>query len=1211
MPTTRLRIVTAYLALVGLIACGPAGPGGPGSETLAVLRITVADTLPAETSTTVTLTAIGNRGSDPLAGFSGTATLELDAGTVAPATVELTNGTGSVDATLGGFVGTVTLIARVGSVSASATIDLQPIEVVPGDPAANAAGALPWIPFVGREEDYRDDAPDVPGLMLSFRAAGAVLHEDAAIGQLNDLLARYGAGIAGFGPGLPGQFGPTLTLWLPTADPTAMAAAIAALREEPLLDHVHRRFLLEPYEELPEAEPEIATAAVGPIGEDSLATWTWEREDQPQPESDANWGYERIRVPQMWNLNGGAEVASRALRAEPWVAIIDGSAIYDHPDLRLTAGPYSAPTTRPHTADTAAANDHATHVGGTIAATFINREGIEGINPFANLMHQPATPTSSDYGLTTLMVLDDRIRVVNLSGGISWKSGTINPNTSATKQQEVTAAGGELAHVLAVRRASGNPVPIIVASAGNDSNHPNLDGALIEARWNSPMANAALVHGDPGILVVEAVGRDGSGTIARAAFSNAGGQVSAPGVAIVSTGATQPYLPKKGTSMAAPHVTGVASYLLALRPEATNEQVIRAILDTAEPVAGAAPLIDAFAAAMALDAILGGHPRALHALLDVDDGTLDGNLRVDPFTGIEVPLEQDAFGPRGDGVIDMRDFRRFRDALLLVEGSVALELDGPFHLKRDLDLDGFVATPDEENVFPRFDFNGDGLISRKATAFVGGVLQAELTDLQVLEALWQDPVIDAAALWGLLDSGDVHLDLDDAFSELGAVAAEVTFTLVETEAVVATVTLEAMRQHVTTLPVGAYDVDVTYLDAGGAPLATGADRVAVGLGGDVAARLDPRRPPRAVALHTRHGLLARSSGGVVAWGANDWGQVGDGTTTFRPVAVAVPGVSDVEDVQAGTVMSVARLQDGRVASWGAGYLGNGTASAEQATPVFATGLTNALAIAVGDSHTLALRADGTVVGWGNNGYGQLGIGNYSDPFVPAAMFNVTNAIGIAAGQRHTLVLLGDGTVLAVGDNNTGQLGNGSVSSPGDPPATIVAAVPGITSAVAVAASIFGGRSDAADFLILVDHGSSFALLNDGTLRAWGFNEQGQLGDGSNELRPSPVSVPGLAGVTAVSAGRDHALALLSDGTVRAWGANDFGQLGTAGPAAGSPSPVAVPGLSDIVTVTAGVHASMAIAADGTVYAWGRNDDGRLGLGDMNPRTAPTPVPGLD
>jgi alpha-tubulin suppressor-like RCC1 family protein len=1201
MPTTRLRIVTTYLALVGLIACGPAGPGGPGSETLAVLRINVADTLPAETSTTVTLTAIGNRGSDPLAGFSGTATLELDAGTVAPATVELTNGTGSVDATLGGFVGTVTLIARVGSVSASATIELQPIEVVPGDPAANAAGALPWLPFVGREEDYRDDAPDVPGLMLSFRAAGAVLHESATIGQLNDLLSRYGAGIAGFGPGLPGQFGPTLTLWLPTADPTAMAAAIAALREEPLLDHVHRRFLLEPYEELPETETEIAAAAVGPIGEDSLATWTWEREDQPQPEADANWGYERIRVPQMWNLNGGAEVASRAQRAEPWVAIIDNSALYDHPDLRLTAGPYSVATTRPHTADAAKDNNHATHVGGTIAATFNNREGIEGINPFANLMHQPATTTGGDYGLTTLMVLAERIRVVNVSFGIQWKRGTINPNTSPEMQQEVTAAGGELAHVLAVRRTSGNPVPIIVASAGNDSSHPNLGGARIEARWNSAIANAALVHGDPGILVVEAVGRDGNGTIARAAFSNAGGQLSAPGVKIVSTGAIRPYLPLDGTSMAAPHVTGVASYLLALRPEATNEQVIRAILETAEPVAGAAPLIDAFAAAMALDAILGGHPRALHALLDVDDGTLDGNLRVDPFTAGEVPHEQDAFGPRGDGVIDMRDFRRFRDALLFVENDVALELDGPFHLKRDLDLDGFVATPDEENVFPRFDFNGDGLISRTATAFVGGTLQEELTDLQVLQALWQDPVVDAAALPALLDSGDVHVDLDDAFLELGAAAAEVTFTHVESEVVVATVTLEGLRQHVTTLPVGAYDVDVTYFGAGGAPLATGADRLAVGLGGDVLARLDPQQLPRAVALHSGHGLLVRSGGGVVAWGDNRYGQIGDGTTTFRPIAVTVPGLAGVEDVQANEFMSVARLQDGRVASWGAGYLGSGSVSTEQTTPVFATGLTNALAIGVGYYHTLALRADGTVVGWGYNEHGQLGIGSSALPLVPAVMDGVTNAIGIAAGGRHTLVLLGDGTVLAVGDNSTGQLGNGSVTSPGDPPATIVAAVPGITGAVAVAASH-------ARFSI---NGSSFALLNDGTLRAWGLNDRGQLGDGTNELRTSPVSVPGLAGVTAVAAGADHTLALLSDGTVRAWGANDFGQLGTGGPAGGSLVPVTVPGLSDIVAIRAGVHASMAIAADGSVYAWGRNDAGQLGLGDTNPRTAPTPVPGLD
>ncbi|HEY4427788.1 MAG TPA: IPT/TIG domain-containing protein [Solirubrobacteraceae bacterium] len=156
-----------------------------------------------------------------------------------------------------------------------------------------------------------------------------------------------------------------------------------------------------------------------------------------------------------------------------------------------------------------------------------------------------------------------------------------------------------------------------------------------------------------------------------------------------------------------------------------------------------------------------------------------------------------------------------------------------------------------------------------------------------------------------------------------------------------------------------------------------------------------------------------------------------------------------------------------------------------------------------------------------------------------------------------------------------------------------------------------------------------ALMNDGTVTAWGENAHGQLGDGTNTgpescasvsgfheefetQRPCsavPVIVSGLSGVSAVAAGANHSLALLSDGTVWAWGENSSGQLGD-GSTTESDIPVAVSGLSGVVAIAAGGSESLALLSDGTVEAWGDNSSGQLGDGTTTNREAPVPVSGL-
>lgn len=138
---------------------------------------------------------------------------------------------------------------------------------------------------------------------------------------------------------------------------------------------------------------------------------------------------------------------------------------------------------------------------------------------------------------------------------------------------------------------------------------------------------------------------------------------------------------------------------------------------------------------------------------------------------------------------------------------------------------------------------------------------------------------------------------------------------------------------------------------------------------------------------------------------------------------------------------------------------------------------------------------------------------------------------------------------------------------------------------------------------------SLALLANGTIMAWGENVYGQLGDGTTQNRDVPVPVTGLSEVAAVAAGQDHSLALLEDGTVVAWGRNRWGQLGDGGTES-SDAPVAVSGLSDVAAISAGGSFSLALLSDGTVMAWGENVHGQLGDGTTASSDLPVPVSGL-
>jgi regulator of chromosome condensation (RCC1) repeat-containing protein/PASTA domain-containing protein/Regulator of Chromosome Condensation (RCC1) repeat protein len=229
-------------------------------------------------------------------------------------------------------------------------------------------------------------------------------------------------------------------------------------------------------------------------------------------------------------------------------------------------------------------------------------------------------------------------------------------------------------------------------------------------------------------------------------------------------------------------------------------------------------------------------------------------------------------------------------------------------------------------------------------------------------------------------------------------------------------------------------------------------------------------------------------------------------------------------------------------------------------------------------------------GFGSNQAGELGDGSTTARYSPALVTGLPVPVRqVAAGAYSSAALLTDGTVWAWGSNQSGTLGNGTSTGS----VSTAQQVPGLSGITQIAMGV-------------VD---VYAVRSDGTVWAWGYNQSGQLGNGTTTASYSPAQVPGLTGITQVSAGLGYVLARRSNGTVWAWGDNSRGFLGD-GTTVAHHTPEQVPGLAGITRVTAN-YASFAVRSDGALFSWGANDDGALGNGTSGGFTAtPARVPGL-
>jgi alpha-tubulin suppressor-like RCC1 family protein/murein DD-endopeptidase MepM/ murein hydrolase activator NlpD len=315
--------------------------------------------------------------------------------------------------------------------------------------------------------------------------------------------------------------------------------------------------------------------------------------------------------------------------------------------------------------------------------------------------------------------------------------------------------------------------------------------------------------------------------------------------------------------------------------------------------------------------------------------------------------------------------------------------------------------------------------------------------------------------------------------------------------------------------------------------------------------------------------------------------------------VEVPGVNDITAVVTGESFNLALRIDGTVWAWGNnqyGQLGDGTTNSS-ITPIQVKGpggqeyLKDIKAIAAGRNYSLALRKDGTVWVWGDNGYGTRGTGiGIANTLAAPLLFptqvkansgdNLTSIVEIAAGGNHSLALKSDGTLLSWGENASGQLGIGcflyNCSSAFFPKQVIAGVV-----------SIAAGRLH------------SLAVKSDGTVWGWGRPNEGELASFNNNTsqQPSPIQIIGLANIKEVVAKEYYSIALSKNGSVYEWGGGRWA------------NPRQIPDIHDVKTISAGrslslggVAIGLALKNDGTVWQWNKNDitpQQVLGLSSVN------------
>lgn len=304
----------------------------------------------------------------------------------------------------------------------------------------------------------------------------------------------------------------------------------------------------------------------------------------------------------------------------------------------------------------------------------------------------------------------------------------------------------------------------------------------------------------------------------------------------------------------------------------------------------------------------------------------------------------------------------------------------------------------------------------------------------------------------------------------------------------------------------------------------------------------------AIAAGGSRAFALRADGTVWAWGDNQRGRLGDGTTVEHLAPVRLKSLTDVVALAVGERSAYALDSSGTVWAWGDngdGQLGDGSRDS-RGVPGRVRGLGSVAAVAAGSSSAYALGIDGAVWAWGCNRHGQVGDGTQSDRLLPVPLVGLTGVSQIAAGWTSAYALTRDGSVWAWGDNSSGQLGVRRRREALVPTQELgfsrISSISARKDTVYALAQADDPRSGYTEITPPVDYTLAGQSFPAGTVWAWGRNDTAQLGDGSRDDRLAPVPVSGLADIKHICTPKSRGFdadglvrALMGDGTVWAWG----------------------------------------------------------------------------
>jgi alpha-tubulin suppressor-like RCC1 family protein len=337
-----------------------------------------------------------------------------------------------------------------------------------------------------------------------------------------------------------------------------------------------------------------------------------------------------------------------------------------------------------------------------------------------------------------------------------------------------------------------------------------------------------------------------------------------------------------------------------------------------------------------------------------------------------------------------------------------------------------------------------------------------------------------------------------------------------------------------------------------------------------------------VAVGDAHACALANDGRIFCWGANDMGQLGDGSTEYRDFpTLSVVGIGKARAVAAGIRFSCAALKDGTVWCWGEDPGSDGSS----AVPWQVAGIDDATDVVAGGVFACALRAGGSVVCWGDDTLGQLGNGSFDNNAVstPQAVLGIDDAIEISAGWNHACAVRSDHSLWCWGGNGDGatgygQLGDGTFDNSAQPVQVV-----GLDNVVHVSA---GGWT-------------TCAVRTDGSAWCWGYGQQGGLGDGNGSDSNTPVSVTAIDDARLVAVGDFHACASRADGSVWCWGDTSWASA-TGGPALTPVEGNKAPNLVPRRITTGGKQYAMFVDQRGRLWWWGFGTNQRPELWQVGP-----------